>query len=189
MYSQLPARLRSPLRVLLLKETYGHRSASSWAAMFLRWLPPAALDALPADALQQWAVNAVPGSEFEPWPMPAHAADLSALGPIHSITDEVKPFSATYETLLQWEKDGGVLIMTYPAFRRYFNKNIPTLKKPDHRRAKEIVLEAAGVVIADEASQFSCLGPKLLSMEGGFKAKTKIITGHGPSHYGKDDFW
>lgn len=99
----------------------------------------------PASLIDNWY------EEFILWSPPD-----SSIGPIQKFTN-AKATQEKLQILVNWDAEGGVLIISYENFRTWvFNRKSGKMEKPplsdeDHEKVQAILLEGPNIVVADEA--------------------------------------
>ena len=121
--------------------------------------------------------------EFLFW-VPNH---LDSIGSVHKISAVMKLDDRVAE-ILAWDKNGGILILGYAAFRRLLSNKgrktkggmsiPPPLEEKIHKLVKAALLDGARLVVADEAHEFKNAQSDLNLAMNQIKTKSRIaLTG------------
>ncbi|KAJ5933758.1 hypothetical protein N7454_006087 [Penicillium verhagenii] len=114
--------------------------------------------------------------EFEYW---APASDH--LGEIRSVTASSIPnYLERVQTVLAWEKEGGVLIMSYDLLRNFVNNGQHYLNEAHHKSMKDALLNGPNIVVADEAHKLKSENSAISKVTALFKTKSRIAMTGSP---------
>ncbi|KAJ5921229.1 hypothetical protein N7466_009555 [Penicillium verhagenii] len=114
--------------------------------------------------------------EFECWAPVGHH-----LGEIRSVTASGVPnYLERLETVLDWQKNGGVLILSYDLLRNLVNHGVSQLSPEDHKLMKDALLNGPNIVVADEAHKLKSENSAISKVTALFKTKSRIAMTGSP---------
>ena len=108
--------------------------------------------------------------EFHQWlPIDHEGLDLKHIGQIYKIASNVS-LNVRIKTIEAWDKNGGILIISYHMFRQLVHK--------EESPVKDVLLQRPNIIIADEAHQMKNTHSKLSIATSKFKSTSRIaLTG------------
>ncbi|KAK2630254.1 hypothetical protein QTJ16_001074 [Diplocarpon rosae] len=124
----------------------------------------------PAGLIDNWM------DEFLTW------TQKDVLGNIWKVNASLKKHERL-ETISEWDKEGGVLLISYDSFRNLINNEqtkarLAPLNNVEHERVQHQLLQSPNIVIADEAHKMKNMKSKLTKATTKFRTKSRIaLTG------------
>ncbi|KAI6712194.1 hypothetical protein JHW43_005238 [Diplocarpon mali] len=124
----------------------------------------------PAGLIDNWM------DEFLTW------TQKDVLGNIWKVNSSLKKHERL-ETISDWDREGGVLLISYDSFRNLINNEstkirLAPLSQAEHKRVQDQLLQSPNIVIADEAHKMKNTKSKLTKAATNFRTKSRIaLTG------------
>lgn len=107
----------------------------------------------------------------------------SRIGPLRKVTASMIAVSERLREVSDWDKEGGILIMSYDIFRKWIhNKETKKMDKPlrddEHANVKKWLLEGPNIIVADEAHKMKNSSSGISRAAVQFRSKSRIaLTG------------
>ncbi|KAE8150404.1 P-loop containing nucleoside triphosphate hydrolase protein [Aspergillus avenaceus] len=125
----------------------------------------------PSSLIENWY------EEFLMW-----APQRCGIGPIRKITSSHSPFKERLREVLDWDEEGGVLIMSYDIFRNWIHNKETKTRRPlddaDHATLKKCLLDGPNIIVADEAHKMKNPSTGISKAAMQFRSKSRIaLTG------------
>ncbi|RLL99980.1 hypothetical protein CFD26_107763 [Aspergillus turcosus] len=107
----------------------------------------------------------------------------SYIGPLRKVTASMTSISERLREVSDWDKEGGILIMSYDIFRKWIhNKGTQKMGKPlrddEHANVRKWLLEGPNIIVADEAHKMKNPTSGISRAAVQFRSKSRIaLTG------------
>ncbi|GFF87514.1 protein CHROMATIN REMODELING 20 [Aspergillus lentulus] len=107
----------------------------------------------------------------------------SRIGPLRKVTASMIAVSERLREVSDWDKEGGILIMSYDIFRKWIhNKETKKMQKPlrddEHANVRKWLLEGPNIIVADEAHKMKNSTSGISRAAVQFRSKSRIaLTG------------
>ncbi|KAI5295403.1 hypothetical protein KEM52_001507, partial [Ascosphaera acerosa] len=148
---------------------------------------------IPVELRQSRTLVLCPSSLIENWweeclmwvPQDDHTQSL--VGPVRKITSVTAPEDRV-ETIGDWYRDSGILLLSYDLFRDFvFDKK--NRLGPDHATVRQQLLDGPNIIVADEAHKFKNRSTGLSAACSQFRSTSRIaLTGSPLSNHLEDYF-
>lgn len=102
----------------------------------------------------------------------------SMLGELRKVDSSIKYLPQRLKTIIDWNEDGGVLVIGYEMFRDLVNYKSKNISDAEHELVSKILLESPNIIIADEAHRMKNRKAAITIAASKFRSKSRIaLTG------------
>ncbi|POS83723.1 hypothetical protein EPUL_005481, partial [Erysiphe pulchra] len=102
----------------------------------------------------------------------------SMLGELRKVDSSIKFLPQRLQTIIDWNEDGGVLVIGYEMFRDLVNYKSKNISDAEHELVSKILLESPNIIIADEAHRMKNRKAAITIAASKFRSKSRIaLTG------------
>ncbi|PKX96856.1 putative SNF2 family helicase/ATPase [Aspergillus novofumigatus IBT 16806] len=118
----------------------------------------------------------------------------SRIGPLRKVTASMIAVSERLREVSDWDKEGGILIMSYDIFRKWIhNKETKKMQKPlrddEHANVKKWLLEGPNIIVADEAHKMKNSTSGISRAAVQFRSKSRIALTGSPLANNLTDYY
>ncbi|TQS37846.1 hypothetical protein Golomagni_01663 [Golovinomyces magnicellulatus] len=100
------------------------------------------------------------------------------LGELRKVDSSIKSLPQRLQTITDWYRDGGVLVIGYEMFRDFINSKSKNINDDEHELVSKSLLEGPNIIIADEAHKMKNRKAAITIAASKFRSKSRIaLTG------------
>ncbi|RKF72043.1 putative snf2 family helicase snf2 family helicase atpase [Golovinomyces cichoracearum] len=100
------------------------------------------------------------------------------LGELRKVDSSIKSLPQRLQTITDWYREGGVLVIGYEMFRDFINSKSKNISDDEHELVSKSLLEGPNIIIADEAHKMKNRKAAITIAASKFRSKSRIaLTG------------